>query len=91
MWTGKQIEYGKYRMPQYYSVEDRISIIEKHLKEGMSFHEIGMMFAGVMAITIEYHWKRYKLKIAPKKKICFEKQKDVYKEYITELSKAGLI
>lgn len=76
--------------PQFYPVEQRIYLIKKFMDEGFNFYEIGNIFGGVGAQTINYHWRRYGLGEKIKKK-NLKKQKDVYKEYITELSKAGLI
>lgn len=78
---------GKYFLPSDYPIAQRIRIIAGHLDEGMSFHDIAVLF-DVQEPTIRYHWDRYHLK---SKKRPYKKPRDVYKEYLVELHKAGLL
>jgi len=80
-----------YRYPQYYEQEERMAIINKHLAEGMDFWQIGNLFSGVGGSAIKYHYNRYHLKRYHLKKGPRVKQRDVYKDYLTELHKAGLL
>lgn len=86
----------KYYLPLYYSVDERISLIRKHIEEGLDFDQIGELF-NVQGATIKYHWNRYFLRTTHQKPKQKPKQRpkqrprDVYREYLVELSKAGLI
>lgn len=75
-----------YNYPQFHEKDERIAIINKHLSEGMDFDAIGKMFSGVGGSAIRYHYNRYHLKKRPR-----EKQRDVYRDYLIELHKAGLL
>lgn len=47
-----------YLLPQNYEISERISLIKKHLDQGMSFYDIAQLF-GVTEGAIKYHWERY--------------------------------
>ncbi len=67
---------SKYLLPQYYTLEDRINLIQKELSEGNSFYQIGQMFGGVSSESIKYHYKRYIQKVPFKKKKPLKKELD---------------
>ena len=86
-----------YKPLQFYSVEDRLKIIRKHIQEGMGFDEIGNLF-GVGGAAIRYHYKRYFLKDplvkkphAPALRSKPAPRPDPYTEYLKELGRAGLL
>lgn len=78
-----------YHTPGYYPVEERIALIKRHMDEGLSFYQIAPLF-GSCEQTIKYHHDRY-IKPAPRFFKPYKKPTDVYKEYLVELHKAGLL
>lgn len=57
---------SEYKLPQFYSIDERVRIIKHELANGNDFYKIGDMF-GVGWRTIKYHYDRYVLEKPHKK------------------------